>query len=199
MQILAHRILKPSKEYEAVEIDVQVDEGGAPVVWHDCTNLLIGKTLHTYMEQSAARSIFVDIKQNLPVEQLRNIVDVVGDRLLGLFDVPFPSAYFARKEGLPIYARLSEYEPVNRLFDSFWVDPLAAQTFSTHAHLITSTDPHHKLVVACPSLHGHHLEYSRDVWRTFKRLNESTGRRQWGNILGMVTKFPLEARSFLNG
>jgi len=202
MKVLSHRQndWKPVNKSGiwGAEIDVQVCDDGELRARHDPDpGAYYSGDIDIIFDHSDFERFFVDIKQNLDIKWLKRIVEKFGHRLIGLFDIPFPSAYFARIAGLPIYARLSEFEPVVRLFDSFWVDPLVSQKYTTHARLITSTDKNHKIIVACPSLHGHDLEASRNVWETFVNL-ETMKDKDWGVIEGVVTKFPLEAMEFIN-
>lgn len=173
------------------EIDVQINHKGEVVVGHD----LWGKTLKAefFLKYSAHKKFFVDIKQNLPIEKLQLIADVFGDRCIGLFDVPFPSAYFAVKAGLNVCGRISEFEPINHLFSKFWVDPLASQG-SVLTDLFCRTQPNHRLIVASPELHGHGIERAFEAWDAIKLKLEwpNVG----GNPVGLVTKFPREAKEF---
>jgi hypothetical protein len=79
-------------------------------------------------------------------------------RCLGFLGVPFPAAYRLRRAGLPVYARYSEFEELNRLFDQFLLDPLASWGVQKYESLIELADPHHELIVVCPSIHGHMMD-----------------------------------------
>jgi hypothetical protein len=79
-------------------------------------------------------------------------------RFLGLLGAPFPSAYHMRKSGLIIYARCSEFEPVNRLFDKFLVDPLVSWGVGKYIDLFKQFDSNHEVLVVCPSVHGHMID-----------------------------------------
>lgn len=68
---------------------------------------------------------------------------------------PFPSAYNLRKAGITVYARFSEFEPINRLFDKFLVDPLASWNLDRYVQLFKEADQNHELIIVGPSLHGH--------------------------------------------
>ena len=71
---------------------------------------------------------------------------------------PFPSAYHLRKSRLTVFARLSEFEPINQLFDKFLVDPLASWGVDKYLGLFEQASPNHELIVMCPSCHGHNID-----------------------------------------
>ena len=126
MKIIQHRAngLGDVGPSPYAEIDVQINQCGEVVVGHD----LWGTTYdaETYLKESGFDKFLIDLKQNLPLNKLQKIAVLFEGRSLGFFDAPFPSAYYARKASHVVWARFSEYEPLNRLFDRFWVDPLAA-------------------------------------------------------------------------
>jgi hypothetical protein len=178
---------------EAAEIDVQIDRWGEVVVGHD---LWSGPfKANFFLKHTEHQKFLIDIKQNLPIEKLQLIADTFGTRSMGLFDVPFPSAYFAIKEGLNVWGRLSEFEPVNHLFSKFWVDPLASQG-EILSDLFCRTQLNHKLIIASPELHGHSLEFAIETWDAIKLKLQWPG--AGGKPVGLVTKFPKEAQEFFN-
>ena len=200
MKIFSHRQnnWKPRNELGlyGAEVDIQVCDDGQLRTKHEPAFDINNIELSIILEYSGYEHFFVDIKQNLDVKWLKLIHKTLGDKLFGLFDIPFPSAYFAAKENMPIYARLSEFEPTSYLFDKYWVDPLDSQTKHIHSTLITSTEAHHNLIIACPSLHGHTLAECLIVWDILINLQNHQYKR-WGNIDGIVTKFPQEASKLL--
>ena len=185
MRIIQHRYNDPNDSLYAksVEIDVHVIENGSLAVKHDPDSIGVRAS---YFAKNTPNidGFFVDIKQNLSVPHLKRIVGTFGKKLLGIFDVPFPSAYFATKAGLPVYARLSEFEPVQMLFDKFWLDPLVSWTPKKYLELFGSTSTHHKVVVAAPSLHGHSCATDIRVAQALERADVCS------QIEGFVTKHP---------
>jgi hypothetical protein len=96
---------------------------------------------------------YCEVNKQIDIKEARAIAMNKG--FCGFLGAPFPIAYKMRKSGLPIYARYSEFEPINHLFDRFLVDPLASWGVDKYARLISEAQPNHKLIVVCPSVHGH--------------------------------------------
>lgn len=195
MMILQHRannLAKPVKTNYA-EIDVQIDATNQIVVSHELWTE--GAQVDYFLDNSRYEKFLINIKQNLDVKDLRRIVNKFYKRSLGLFDVPFPSAYYAVKAGLKVWGRLSEYEKLNRLFSRFWVDPLVAQTPDHFLTLIAQADPNHELIIASPDLHGASFDNVLSVWEALKceRNNDIVVRRK---IVGLVTRYAEVAKGF---
>ena len=102
------------------------------------------------------KGYFMDLGWQMDVKKARQLA--MHKKLLGFLGAPFPTAYNLRKAGVPIYARMSEFEPINRLFDKFLVDPLASWGVSKYVSLFEEADPNHELIVVCPSVHGHMMD-----------------------------------------
>jgi len=170
------------------EIDVHIDSEGSMVVKHhleDC-----GWELEFYLERATHKKFFVDIKQNLRVKDYVRIINAVGDRLIGLFDVPMPAGYFLARSGISFYARLSEIERPTTLTDKFWLDPLI--NWSPESYDVISNSifvDKLKTIVACPSLHGRDAIECRTLWRWLKD----------NRFKGIVTKHPKEFMEIFNG
>ena len=131
MLVIQHRVNSPLSlgtnlyhlKSKFVEVDVHIKYNGEVVVKHspdDRHSELPIKDYFKAMEYpylpNHVDKYFVDIKQNMDVYYLKKIVNIFGDKLLGLFDVPFPSSFYANKAGLPIYRRISEYEANDTTF-----------------------------------------------------------------------------------
>ena len=191
MKIFAHRQndWKPGNQYGiyGAEIDVHISDRGEVVAKHDpCANPMPPVSVKHIVNHSGYNNFFVDIKQNLDVDFLEKIVRVFGKRLHGLFDVPMPSAYYAIRENLPIYQRLSEFEPYLNLVNKFWLDPL----MSCSAYKLSFVPNDGKVVICSPELHGQATIV--EVWDwILNRLEDNDSR-----IEGLVTKFPDRALKF---
>jgi len=186
VKVIQHRYNDPLKPLHSkyVEIDVHVAENSTLIVKHDPDDNVRYRA--SYMAKlEGIEGFFVDIKQSLDIQNLKRIADNFGDKLIGLFDVPFPSAYFARKAGIPVYGRISEFEPIERLFDRFWIDPLTSWNYKRYVDLLKTTDQNHKVIIAAPSLHGHGPEI--DIKVALALMNV-LGR--FGQVEGIVTKYP---------
>lgn len=179
---------------DAAEIDVHIDTYGDIVVKHDPD--ASGWKLDYFLSCTKHKKFFVDIKQNLSIHYYKKIIEAFGNRLIGLFDVPFPSAYELAWNNVDFYARLSEYEmaPV-KLTNKFWLDPLANWDELTYSYLLHSLLCEDKVMICCPSLHGRPIEECRVIWDWMKN---QTLVAKHDRIQGIVTKHVEEARSVLN-
>lgn len=188
MLIIQHRVneLEIPVYSKYGEIDIHLNFYDELHVNHDVQGP--GWKLENFFEKTEFEKFFVDIKQNLPVEDLQRIVEIFDERLIGIFDVPFPSAYYAMKAGCPIYFRRSEYEPMHSEFDKYWLDPLTRWDPNIYASLL----PHKgEVIIACPSLHGRLTKECREVWNWIRRVDDS-------RIKGIVTKHVKECGEILN-
>lgn len=194
MKIFAHRVndWKPgnfSKCYGA-EIDAQINDVGRVKAQHDpCGNQIPPIDVDIIIKHSGYDKFFVDIKQNMSIEFLKMIVEAFGDKLHALFDVPMPSAYFAMRAGLPIYQRLSEFEPCLGLGNKYWLDPLVSYTECKYEFLLSKILPGGKVIICSPELHGHK---ATEVWNWIEEKLQNKDSR----IEGLVTKSPDRAMRF---
>lgn len=191
MRIIQHRVnthRKPTFS-NAVEIDVQLTDNGIWVLRHDfgeksqwdCLAGYFGYLAHTYCD------LLVNIKQALSVEQLRELKSIIGDRLLGFIDVPFPLAHYALTY-CPIYYRLSEVEDSFQQNHCYWVDPLYEQKTENYEFLLRDRPDWSQLYIAMPSLHGADANADIEVFEWFQENKD-----RW-MIQGVVTKYPLKLR-----
>jgi hypothetical protein len=103
--------------------------------------------------------------------------------------VGFPTAYGLVKTGLPVLGRISEFEPVCRLFRYHLVDPLTSWGVNRYEHLIESTDLNHELYIMMPSTHGHALVTDIAVAQMCSK---------YPRVKGLVTQFPDEVSDALS-
>jgi hypothetical protein len=187
MKIIEHRVNKPIVDIKTpyAEIDIHINKHGDVVVRHEPIDEDY-YSLDEYLCISKHEKFFVDIKQNLDVDYLKKIIEEFGDRLLGLFDLPLPSAYYAAEAGIEFYGRLSEFEPVSHLTNKYWVDPLRTQYLLDYLNLLEDLDGDCCAIICCPSLHGHNLGFCKPFWHWLKFENK------WDIIEGIVTKYPNE-------
>ncbi len=198
MKLIAHRIndWKPGNIHGAygAEIDVQVcDDGRLRAKHNPSDNQLPPIPIEEVIDHSGYERFFVDIKQNLDIYYLRKIVYAFGDKLIGLFDVPFPSSFYAYKDNLPIYSRVSEYELPYKMLGKVWLDPLESYNIHKYASLLIRAKYQAwdsiKTIVACPSLHGKGLSECVPVWRWASKQKE---------VFAIVTKHIGECRRITN-
>lgn len=195
MKIFAHRQndWKPGNEHGiyGAEIDVYITDRGEIVAKHDpCFNEVSPVKVSAIVEHAGFDKFFVDIKQNLDLDFLEKIMDAFGDKLHGLFDVPMPAAYYAMREDLPIYQRLSEFEPRLDLGNKYWLDPLMWCTSQKYHKLLSTVPDGGKVIICSPELHGQTTIV--EVWHWIKERLEDKDSR----IEGLVTKAPETALTF---
>lgn len=186
MLIIQHRAnnLTDPVTSDIAEVDIHIDMNGDIVVKHDPSDS--GWQLDYFLACTKHKKFFVDIKQNLSVDYYNKIIEEFGDKLIGLFDVPFPSSFFANKEKLPIYRRISEYESNDtNFYTRFWIDPLLSWGPEKYSILISRNIMYGKIIVACPSLHGQSIEVCKKLWRYLEQRKD---------IEGIVTKYVDEFR-----
>jgi len=189
MKIFAHRVndWKPGNYTGAhgAEIDVQFLNDGRIVAKHDPYHGLPPGNIANILEYSGYDKFFVDIKQQLEVKHLEKIAYIFGDKLHGIFDVPFPLQYYASRTNLPIYQRLSEWEPASNLTGRYWLDPLMACSSWKYQKLLSTVKKGEKVMLCSPELHGQSCNIV-DVWMWVEeRLKDGDER-----IEGIVTKLP---------
>jgi hypothetical protein len=182
---------------EYAEIDVWLDSDGKFRVKHDVTGdrgWVPPILLRDYLAAAPFKGYFVNIKQAIARHQLADLTNNYFKRgqLIGLFDVPQPLAYYADYDRETVYHRRSEFERFDQgVFH--WVDPLEGQTPWNFAQILNTSLNHlsHHFMICCPSLHGLSENNSRLVWDwTKERMKKQPG------IIGLVTKYPTEAREF---
>lgn len=194
LKIIAHRVnhwnVRNKHGVYGAEIDVQVMNDGTIKAVHDPNDWRPG-SISEIFDYAGYYKFFVDIKQNLDVRFLRRIVDLFEDRLIGLFDVPWPSAYYARRAGLPIWERLSEYEPVRGKCKRFWLDPLRGWHSSKYERLLKQVPRGSKVIVCSPELHEE--SQSSELISCWGWIKDNVAN---GRIYGLVTKKPKSAMDF---
>ena len=190
MLVIEHRanFLSYPKKSNLGEIDVHLLEDGVFGVKHDIDGH--GWELESFLERSNREKFFVDIKQNLPTDVYERLIKIMGDKLIGLFDVPMPAAYFLAKKGVKFYERLSELENPTNLTDRFWLDPLANQVVPHFERLLWETTANQKFIYASPELHGHSFLEASNAWGALKAFVSTENR--YAKLEGIVTKYPEE-------
>jgi len=202
MKIIAHRVnnWKPVNRFGVygAEIDVQVSNDGKIRAFHEPNESRPGE-LDMIFDHSGYDKFFVDIKQNLDVEWLKKIVKVFGNRLLGLFDVPHPSAYYAHEAKLPIWDRLSEYEAVRGhggiSSKKFWLDPLRSWSPGAYGGLLNQVPKDGQVIICSPELHGRRGDMILDCWEWARNRVQVKGDER---IFGIVTKKSQDAKEFFS-
>jgi len=190
MLVIEHRanfLTEPEKSTLG-EIDVHILENGKFAVKHDIYEG--GWILEHFLKHSMHDRFFVDIKQNLKVGVYERLIETMGDRLIGLFDVPMPAAYFLAKKGVKFYERLSEFENPTALTDRFWLDPLANQVVPHFERLLWETTANQKFIYASPELHGCSMLEAANAWGSLKAF--VSGKNRFAKLEGIVTKYPEE-------
>ena len=198
MKIFAHRQndWKPGNIHNAhgAEIDVQFTDNGEIVAKHDpYWNSVPPVSVSNIVKHSNYDKFFVDIKQNMDIKYLEMIVEAFGDKLHALFDVPYPSALYAIKAGLPVYDRISEFEHPLNLTQGVWLDPLMACFSSKYEALLGRLDKNNRAMICSPELHGQGTQII-EVWGWIKDKLEAGDPR----IEGLVTKAPDKAMIFFS-
>lgn len=114
---------------------------------------------------------------------------ILADNGTPFLTVGFPEAYKLVKAGLPVLGRISEFEPVCRIFRHHLIDPLTSWGVNRYGKLIEDTDPNHELYIMMPSTHGHGLV-------TDKAVAEMCAK--YPRVKGLVTKYPEELTAHLD-
>lgn len=200
MLVIQHRAneLSTSLESNITEIDVHLSDQWGWTVKHDIRSQ--GWRLDYFLDKSESNKFFVDIKQNLSINHYVELVKLFGDRLVGLFDLPMPSAYFATSSklfNLPIYLRVSEFEFPNKLSNKYWIDPLCSQSAVRHSMIFNKIRDMHenpRVIFACPSLHGKELPQCKSVWNWIKNMSSLDKRF----VQGVVTKHVAKCQEIIN-
>jgi hypothetical protein len=194
MKIFAHRVndWKPGNIHGiyGAEIDVQFSDTGKIVAKHEpYGNQVPPIPIENVLKHSGFDKFFVDIKQNMDTKYLQKIVDLFGDKLHALFDVPYPSMFFCIREQLPVYGRISEQESAIDGVKGYWLDPLEDTSLDKYTSLLAQVPHNSKVIVCSPDLH---LEPFHDVWEWLQfRINSGDTR-----IEGIVTKQIMNAKHF---
>jgi len=201
MKIIAHRVNKWKPVNIGVygaEIDVQISHDGKIRAFHEPNESRPGE-LGMIFDHSGYERFFVDIKQNLDVEWLKKIVKAFGTKLIGLFDVPHPSAYYAHQAKLPVWDRLSEYESVRghggARSKKFWLDPLRSWNPSAYGGLLNQVPKDGKVILCSPELHGRRGAMIEDCWGWARDRIQKKGDDR---IFAIVTKTPQAAKDFFD-
>ncbi len=195
MLVIQHRSNDISKAClsEYAEIDVQINHKGKPIVRHNPYGDYV--RLDMFINLMKYDKVFVDIKQNLDVKDLKKIVEECGDKLIGLFDVPFPSVYYASHWRWPIYHRVSEWESGYPIYgpSKYWLDPLENYHVEKYQILYDGiqnrSQGFDQIIVACPSLHFEPIDSSIKIWEWMKDKK---------SIQGIVTKHVAKCREILD-
>lgn len=181
------------------EIDVWVADNGELVVKHDvkgnvdCAPPIF---LVDYLKHTKFEKFFVDIKQSLSDDDILRISRTFGPtRLLGMFDIPWPSFHRVVSHNnvveifTEVFARFSEHE-MNRgapHVRNLWLDPLDRWKPIDYLNLIERTDEDDNIIIASPELHGCSDIEATEVWRMLGVYN-------FAEVTGIVTKWPQDAK-----
>ena len=197
MMIIQHRANDHKQKQTArfAEVDVWVCDDGRLRLKHDVKGDKDSAPpidVETFLSNATWEKYFVNVKQSLSIEDYYRIADEFDGKLIGLFDIPMPSAYvLSIAASFPIYERVSEYEGGLRTGHA-WIDPLNSLSLHSYAMMFGKALEMQRgadLILACPSLHGGDLKFCQNVWSWLKFAP--------ANPIGIVTKFPEQAAEVL--
>lgn len=197
MKIIQHRvndILGLNKQTNYAEVDVWIDGTGKVLCHHEPDEDI--KTYPALLMRKRFEGFFINIKQSLSIPNLSKVMAAFEDKVIGLFDVPWPQALEAHYHGCPVYFRLSEYEAPPPGAGLIWLDPLMGNSGNNYLDLISQVPIDGKVIIASPELHGRSFEASQNVWRYIKSCLEKE--ISIGLIEGIVTRYPKQAAEIFN-
>jgi glycerophosphoryl diester phosphodiesterase len=169
-----------------IETDLRDLEGGI-VVSHDPPERGV-RTLDEFLAAYAARGAGTPLALNIKADGLQSaIAKSIGKyrvRNFFLFDMSVPDGLHYLRAGMPVFVRLSEYEPETALLDlaaGVWLDAFETEWWTLDT--VRSLHSRGKTVaIVSPELHKRPHE---TLWRTLKDLAPETRDR-----LMLCTDFP---------
>ncbi len=174
-----------------VETDVR-DCAGALVISHDMPT---GRelTLDAFLELpgAAARPLAINVKADGMAGNVARALQEAGARDAFVFDMSVPDALSYVQARVPVYARLSEYEPESALLDhaaGVWLDAFHGPWWAPE--LVGSLLARGKAVcVVSPELHRRAFDA---LWHSLEPWAAHPG-------LALCTDHPDSARAFFDG
>jgi hypothetical protein len=168
MEILCHRgwwlteseknsekaLLRAFENGLGVEIDVR-DLNGEIVIAHDptftATNYLKLEKVVEFWAQHGSPMMAINIKSDGLAQQLNEIMRNSRPGSWFAFDMSFPESTKYRKVGIPVAARLSEFEKADFLNSEIWLDSFESDWWIKDQSVLKNFRSMH---VVSPELHG---------------------------------------------
>lgn len=209
MQFLAHRGLwraPPEKNTQAaflraweggygIETDVR-DLVGTTVISHDppdSTAMALKDFLLARATHGPKTPLALNIKADGLAVDVQRLITLAGTSNFFVFDMSVPDTLHYLRAGMPVFVRLSEYEPQSSLLAraaGVWLD--AFETDWWEADILRDLTAHGKRVaIVSPELHRRPHE---EVWRKIMDVDAAMK-----ESLLLCTDFPDEAARFFGG
>jgi len=206
MQFLAHRghwqtppekntraaFLRAWKGGYGIETDVR-DRLGAPVIAHDppdesATGLL--DFLRARIAHGRDTPLALNIKADGLTADVQRLAELADAKHFFVFDMSVPDMLHYLRAGIPVFVRLSEYEPQSVLLDratGVWLDAFESEWWGPDTlRELTARDK--RVAIVSPELHR---RPHQTVWRTIKDAEPAVKEK----IL-LCTDFPDAAGQF---
>lgn len=209
MNIIAHRgyWLKPSEKNTAVafiralknnfgiETDFR-DFKGELVISHDIPNSRVMKSSQL-ADLYRAYPVSAPMALNIKSDGLYNlIIKFLSDaefKCAFVFDMSIPDMRGYLRYKIPIFARLSEYESPQPLFDScsgVWLDSFEGDWYDADT-IICLLNEGKKVAIVSPELHGRPYE---NLWMLVKKHNFHLN-----ELVSICTDHPMQAKEYFYG
>lgn len=177
-----------------VETDVR-DLRGELVIAHDMPlggEMTLASFLELYRSTEANTTLAINIKSDGLAASLQGMLQEYGVSDYFVFDMSVPDSLSYLKAGMPVFARLSEYEPWSRLCDDtsgIWLDGFEADPEERQMSECLAAGK--SLCVVSPELHGRNHQA---FWSVYKRLRSQAAPAR----LFICTDYPKHAEEFFS-
>ena len=189
------RAFRPALERGfGIETDLR-DYKGQLVISHDIADesSMTFKTFMSIAAQYPKQTLALNIKSDGLQELVKE--ELAGHEDYFCFDMSLPDSLGYIKNGLTLYARVSDLEVQPTLLaesQGIWLDNFSSNTLNRHA-LDEYMDMNKIMVLVSPELHGYDYD---NYWKQLK--NYMIDRPDCDNKLGLCTDHPIDAREYFH-
>lgn len=209
MQIIAHRgywLSEQEKNTSAafsralkygfgIELDLR-DMNGSLVISHDIPvdgAMKAEEFIDLYRRMPISSTMALNIKSDGLYALIKDLIVKSGITNYFVFDMSIPDTKNYLFENIPVFTRLSEYEPPPPVFFDqscgVWLDAFESQWYGESV-INNLLGKEKRVAVVSPELHRRpHLE----LWRFLKANN-----LHLNTLISLCTDFPLEAKEYFN-
>ena len=178
-----------------IEIDFR-DSIGHLVVSHDIPSKQAMRA-EEFLDLFLSYAVNLPIALNIKSDGLHDLVSefIARGRFESAFafDMSVPDMRGYLKNKIPIFTRLSEYEPIPVLLDvcqGVWIDAFESDWYSTET-IISLLNRGKKVAIVSPELHG---RSRTSTWELIRNNNFHQNDR-----MSICTDFPMEAKEYFYG
>jgi hypothetical protein len=209
MNIIAHRgfWLQPDEKNSAIaftralkngfgiETDLR-DFSGHLVISHDIPSnqaMNVEEFLDLFLSNPVILPIALNIKSDGLCDLVSEFISRAQFRRVFAFDMSVPDMRSYLKNNIPVFTRLSEYEPIPVFLDvcrGVWIDSFKSDWYS--AEIINSLlNAGKEVAIVSPELHGRSHIF---IWELIR--NNNIHRNE---SISICTDFPMEAQEYFYG